>query len=390
MPTKDQIFGEGDERREDEMEHLLMRRMLESAGITINGHSPWDIRIKDERWFGRVWREKNLGLGESYMDGWWACERIDEMIFRLLSGDLEKKVKASWRDLMGALPAVFFNLQKKTRARIIADRHYDLDNRLFFSFLDPYRQYSCGFFKDTAELEQAQKNKMELICRKLQLAAGDRVLDIGCGWGGLARFMAERYGCTVTGVNISHEQLAFARDFCQGLPVTLLDCDYREIKGEFDKIVSVGMFEHVGYKNHRTFMQVVHRCLSDAGLFLLHTIGNDVSTLRCDPWISKYIFPNGLVPCLTQITRSSEGLFVIEDVHNIGSHYDPTLISWNRNFQNSWERLREGYDNRFKRMWEYYLLSCAGAFRARGMQVWQILMTRCGSGAIPGTAAREG
>jgi len=371
------------------MESSSVRKLLEYAGIAVNGYRPWDIRVKDDRWFGRVWREKNLGLGESYMDGWWECARIDEMICRLLSGEVEEKIRRNWRDLVGVLPAVFFNLQKKRRARIIAERHYDRDNELFFSFLDPYRQYSCGFYKDTEDLEQAQINKMELICRKLQIRSGDHVLDIGCGWGGVARFLAEQHGCTVTGVNISREQLAFAREFCKGLPVTFADCDYREIQGRFDKIVSVGMFEHVGYRNHRAFMRVVNRSLKEDGLFLLHTIGNDVSYLSCDPWITKYIFPNGLVPSVSQIACSAERLFVIEDLHNIGPHYDKTLMAWNCRFQRSWERLRERYDDRFKRMWEYYLLSCAGVFRARRMQVWQILMTRYGSGTRSAPRIRE-
>jgi len=360
-----------------------IRDMFQETGIQINGSNPWDIHVHDQRWYRRVISEKSLGFGESYMDGWWDCRRIDEMIHRLLSGRLEEKVRGNIRYLVRFLPAVFFNLQSRVRSRIIADRHYDLGNDLFFSFLDPYLQYSCGYFRDTEDLARAQVNKLDLIAGKLELSPGESLLDIGCGWGGLARYAAENHGCRVTGVNISQEQLKHARDFCSGLPVNFLDQDYREITGKYDKIVSVGMFEHVGSKNYRTFMRVVHDCMERDGIFLLHTIGSNKSRRGCDPWISKYIFPIGMLPSLAQISRSTEKLMVIEDVHNLGPHYDRTLMAWNRNFQAAWPELNRKhprYDARFKRMWEYYLMSCAGAFRARYIQLWQIVMTRHLSG----------
>lgn len=359
----------------------VIRSLFEHAGVGIDGPNPWDIHVKDERWSTRVWREKNLGLGESYMDGWWDCEAVDEMMCRLLRYGIEEKVRGNLGYLIRLLPAIFFNLQSRARARIIAKHHYDLDNDLFFSFLDPYKQYSCAYFEGTEELNQAQQNKMALITEKLNLSADDRVLDIGCGWGGLAHYLAERYGSRITAVNISKEQLQFARDFCKGLPVSFNDCDYRAIEGRFNKIVSVGMFEHVGTKNFATFMKVAHRCLKDDGVFLLHTIGrNTTKQGGCEPWITKYIFPNAALPSIAQLSQAAEGLFVIEDWHNLGPHYDKTLMAWNANFQQAWPRLSEKYDARFKRMWEYYLLACAGAFRARDIQVWQIVMTRQGSG----------
>ena len=358
-----------------------MRKIAESAGITLNGMNPWDIRVNDERWYARVFRDKSLGLGESYMDGWWDCEQVDEMISRVLRGGIESELSVNLQDAIRVLPSVLFNLQSTARARMIAEHHYDLGNDLFHSFLDPYCQYSCAYFEGTEDLAQAQENKLALIAEKLNLTDTDRVLDIGCGWGGFARYAAERYGCSVTAVNISREQLRFAREFCAGLPVTFLDCDYRAIEGRFDKIVSVGMFEHVGHKNYRTFMEVVHRCLEEDGNFLLHTIGNN-KTIKgeCDPWITKYIFPNGFLPSMAQIARAAEGLFVIEDCHNMGPHYDITLMAWNNNFQEAWPRLEERYGTRFKRMWEYYLLSSAGAFRARNIQLWQVAMTQAETG----------
>ena len=362
------------------MNESILREWLQPTGIAFGGPNPWDIQVKDPRFYSRVMRDQNLGLGESYMEEWWDCEQIDEMIFRLLRAGLEARAYGNAKALLRRLPAMLFNLQSRARARIIARRHYDLGNDLFFAFLDPHWQYSCAYFQDTDDLDQAQENKLDLICRKLNLSASDHVLDIGCGWGGLARWMAKRIGCRVTAVNISKEQLHFARDFCKGLSVEFHDGDYRTIQGRFDKIVSVGMFEHVGPKNYRAFMNVVQRCLKKHGIFLLHTIGSNISHAAGDPWISRYIFPNGMLPSAAQIAKAAEGRFVIEDWHNMGPHYDPTLMAWNIRFQKAWPSLQEQYGSRFKRMWEYYLLACAGAFRARNIQLWQVVMTPYGSG----------
>ena len=357
-----------------------VRELVEHAGIHINGKEPWDITVHDDRFFGRVLGEKNLGLGESYMDGWWDCPRIDEMICRLLRAGIEDRVRGSLRYALPFVRAYLFNLQKVSRARIIAERHYDTGNDLFFSFLDPYNQYSCAFFEGTDDLNQAQRQKMGLIVGKLGLSEADTLLDIGCGWGGLARYAAETTGCAVTAVNISKEQISYAREFCKGVPVEVVECDYRSITGQFSKIVSVGMFEHVGRKNYRTFMEVAYRALKDDGVFLLHTIGSLKSKTGTDPWIEKYIFPNSMLPSIAQISGAAEGLFVLEDVPNLGPHYDKTLMAWHGNFQRNWPQLAEKYGDRFKRMWEYYLLSCAGAFRARAIQIWQIVMTKHGTG----------
>jgi cyclopropane-fatty-acyl-phospholipid synthase len=357
----------------------IITSLLSQAGVAVGGKNPWDIVVHDHRFYARVLRRQNLGLGEAYMDGWWDCPRLDEFFSRVFKSRIDAAVKSRLSHLAHLLPWLLFNLQSKARAHIITRRHYDLDNQLFLSFLDPYNQYSCAFFNGTGDLGEAQQKKLELICRKIGICQSDHVLDIGCGWGGFAKYAAEKYGCTVTAANISKEQLRYAKEFCRGLPVRFLECDYRDIPGRFDKIVSVGMFEHVGWKNYRTFMRVVYCCLKNDGVFLLHTIGGNESTHYCDPWITKYIFPNGMLPSIAQISRSVEGLFAVEDWHNLGPNYDKTLMAWNTNFQNAWPRLHERYDDRFKRMWEYYLLSCAGAFRARSNQVWQIVLTKYGT-----------
>jgi len=353
--------------------------LLSMADIKIGGNRPWDLHVNDDRLYARVLRERNLGLGEAYMEGWWDCRQLDEFIYRVLMSRLDKKIRGSFKYSMHLLPNILFNLQSKKRSHCIAKRHYDLDNELFMSFLDPYNQYSCGYFNATDDLHQAQQNKLKLICKKIGIRSDDHVLDIGCGWGGFAKYAAEHHGCNVTAVNISKEQLRYAKDFCKNLPVHFIDCDYRKIRGTFDKIVSVGMFEHVGFKNYKTFMQTVHRCLKDDGVFLLQTIGSNESETSCDLWFTKYIFPNSVLPSMAQISKAIEGLFIVEDWHNLGPHYDKTLMAWNANFQEAWPKLKDRYDETFKRMWEYYLLSCAGAFRARYVQLWQIVLTKYGT-----------
>ncbi|MBN1664750.1 MAG: cyclopropane fatty acyl phospholipid synthase [Deltaproteobacteria bacterium] len=356
-----------------------VEQLMSESHVTINGAAPWDIRVQDDRFYARALRDGNLGLGETYMDRWWDCARLDEFICLILKARLPEKIKRNAKSLCRYLAACIFNLQSPARAGIIARRHYNLGNDLFSAFLDPYMQYSCAYFEDTDDLAQAQRNKLDLICRKLRIKPGDEVLDIGSGWGGLARYAAEHYGCHVTAVNISDEQMAYARDFCKNLPVTFIRQDYRQIEGLFDKIVSVGMFEHVGQKNYRTFMEVCHRHLKEDGIFLLHTIGGNISKVDCDAWMNRYIFPNGMLPSMAQIAKAAESLFVIEDIHNLAPHYHKTLLAWNERFQKAWPKLADTYGEHFKRMWEYYLLSCAGAFRARSIQVWQIVMTLPGA-----------
>ena len=269
-------------------------------------------------------------------------------------------------------------MQSKLRSRKVAKKHYDLSPALYESFLDPYNQYTCGYFKDTNDLNKAQEQKLDLICKKLKLSSKDKVLDIGCGWGGFAKFAAEKYGCQVTGISISEKQVNYARKFCQGLPVTIINSDYRDLKGTFDKILVCGMIEHVGYKNYQSLMKIVHRRLKPDGLFLLHTLGRNISKTTGDPWMLKYIFPNSMPPSIKQLTEAMEGLFVVEDLHNFGQYYDPTTMEWFRRFDKNWDSIKHNYDERFYRMWKYYLLSGAGAFRSRITNLWQFVLSKRG------------
>ena len=242
-------------------------------------------------------------------------------------------------------------------------------------------QYSCGYWKDAETLETAQEAKLDLICRKLALEPGMTLLDIGCGWGGMAEFAARRYGVSVVGITISKEQQQLASERCKGLDVDIRLQDYRDLRQQFDRVVSVGMFEHVGPRNYDTFFRIVKKVIAEDGLFLLHTIGSLQTNLHTNAWIEKYIFPNGCLPSMLQIAQSIEGLFVAEDWHNFGPDYDQTLMAWERRFRASWPALEENYSETFYRMFRYYLLSCAGGFRARGIQLWQILLSPNG---VPG------
>jgi len=352
--------------------------ILATASVTVNGSESWDLQMHDDRFYKRMLTQGTLGLGESYMDGWWDCERIDEFVFRALRADLYKTAKLSWQSVLSLLLAKVFNMQAKAKAARNAQRHYDIGNRLYELMLDKRLTYSCGYWKNADTLDQAQENKLDLICRKIRLQPGQRVLDIGCGWGSFAKFAAEKYGAEVVGVTVSHEQLALGQELCKGLPIELRLQDYRDVNERFDHIVSVGMVEHVGYHNYRTFMKIAARCLKDDGLFLLHTIGLPFSKTSPDPFIDKYIFPNCLIPSIKQLGAAMEHIFVLENLHNFGPYYDPTLMAWFRNFDNNWGELQGEYGECFYRMWKYYLLSSAGSFRARNNQLWQLVLSKKG------------
>ncbi len=358
----------------------LVEDLLRRADIRINGDRPWDMQVHDRSVFGRILRQGSLGLGESYMDGQWDAERVDQFIERILRARLDRDVRPLVAR-MAELRMRWLNLQTRHRAREVAETHYDLGNDLYQAMLDPYMAYSCGYWRNARSLDEAQVAKLELICRKLRLRSGMRVLDIGCGWGSFARYAAERHGVEVVGINISDQQIAWARERCRGLPVEIRKQDYREIDEPFDAIVSVGMFEHVGHRNYRRYFEVAERCLPDGGLFLLHTIGTSRPEEGMDPWIERYIFPNSELPSLAQITEAVYELLVVEDVHNFGADYDRTLMAWHANFEAAWPAFRDRYGERFHRMWRYYLLSCAGAFRARVTQLWQIVLSK---GGVPG------
>ncbi|EJH8997361.1 cyclopropane fatty acyl phospholipid synthase [Salmonella enterica] len=360
----------------------LCQEILYDAGIIINGGCPFDIQVKNNQFFKRVIREGSVGLGESYMDGWWECERPDIFIEKLLRAGVGTHDTGNIKNFIRAAGARLINYQSRKRAWIVGREHYDSGNDLFELMLDPWMQYSCGYWKDARNLNEAQENKLRLICDKLQLEKGMTLLDIGCGWGGLAAYAAEYRGVKVTGVTISAEQQKMAEQCCAGLDVEIRLQDYRDLNTQYDRIVSVGMFEHVGAKNYDTFFNRVNTCLKSDGIFLLHTIGANQTGYNVDPWMNKYIFPNGSLPSLQQIAAGSEKYFVTEDIHNFGCDYDRTLMAWYENFCASWDLLEARYSERFRRMFTYYLNACAGAFRARHIQLWQVVFTRGKEGGL--------
>lgn len=359
----------------------LALEVLEHAGIEVNGSRPWDIHIADDRFYDRVLRDGNLGLGESYMDGWWTVGDLAEFICRLMKVDAEAIVRRRPRTLAYLAAARLVNFGSAHRAFDVAERHYDLGSDLFEAMLDSRMAYSCGYWEHARTLEEAQEHKLDMVCRKVGLEPGMTVLEIGCGWGSFMKFAAERYGVSCVGISVSEEQTRLGRQRCAGLPIEFRVQDYREVEGRYDRVVSIAMFEQVGPKNMRTFFETARRALVDDGLFLLHTLGLNVSTHRGDPFNDKYIFPNGHVPSIRQLGEATEKLFVMEDWHNFGADYDRTVHAWYDNFRDAWPRLSTTYDERFYRMWTYYLLSCAGVIRSRYMQVWQIVYSKAG---VPG------
>ncbi|WP_267223814.1 cyclopropane fatty acyl phospholipid synthase [Dyella silvae] len=354
--------------------------LLEHAGIRLDGTDATDLRVHDERLYTRVFAHGSLGLGESYMDGWWDADDLPGMFTRLLNAHLDIELK-TLDTLLAHLKARFINMQRGDQAFEVGRAHYDLGNDLFRAMLGKRLVYSCGYWAQATNLDEAQVAKLDLICRKLKLQPGQRVLDIGCGWGEGLKYAAEHYGVHGVGVTVSQEQAEFARELCANLPVEIRLQDYRELNEPFDAIFSIGMFEHVGALNYRTYFEVARRCLRDDGLFVLHSIGTNNTPARPDPWIEKYIFPNSMIPAAGQVAEALQNLFVVEDWHNFGADYDRTLTAWRANFDTAWPQLAELYDSRFRRMWHFYLAVSAAVFRSRRNQLWQLTLSPHG---VPG------
>ena len=370
----ERLFAAFDGKRADE----AARDLLARAGIIVNGPNPWDIQVHDPRTFARCLRDGTLGFGEAYVDGWWDAEALDQCMDRLFRARLHQVVKENWVLIAHALRARLFNLQSN-RPYEVAQKHYDIGNDLYEKMLDPRMIYTCAYWKNATTLEAAQEAKLELVCQKVGLRPGMRVLDLGCGWAGFASYAAEHHGVSVVGYTVSKEQVAFAQERYGHLDIDIRLDDYRNATGTYDAVVSIGLMEHVGPKNYRSYMELVDRTLAPDGVAFIHTIAGTLSRAQIDPWFHKYIFPNAVFPTLQWLGAAMEGLMVAEDVHNIGEHYDKTLMAWWERFDAAWPQLKARYGDRFYRMWKYYLLSSAGGFRARGLNLLQIVMTRQGT-----------
>jgi cyclopropane-fatty-acyl-phospholipid synthase len=354
--------------------------LLTQAGVRIGGDASTDLQVHDESLYPRVFAHGSLGLGEAYMDGWWDVPDLPGFFTRVLASHLDEHLK-TLDTLIAHLKARFLNQQRGAHAWDIGRKHYDLGNDLFQAMLGKRLVYSCGYWAQADNLDDAQEAKLDLVCRKLKLKPGMRVLDIGCGWGEALKFAAERYGVEGVGVTVSKEQAEYARGICAGLPVEIRLQDYRDVEDTFDAIWSIGMFEHVGGKNYRTYFEMVRRCLKPDGLSVLHCIGTNGAPAQPDPWIEKYIFPNSVIPAASQVTAALENLFVVEDWHNFGPDYDRTLTAWQANFDAAWPELSARYDERFARMWRFYLSCSAAVFRSRRDQLWQLTLSPNG---VPG------
>lgn len=360
----------------------IIRELFGLADIEIGGTRPGDIRVNDPAFYERTLRGASLGFGESYMDEQWETDALDVTIDKVMRANLKQKIQGSWKLKALTAKAVLLNLQSKTRSGPSVEAHYDIGNDLYTRMLDDRMVYTCAYWKDAKTLQEAQDAKLDLVARKVGLKPGMRVLDLGCGWGGMASWAAEKYGCSVIGVSLSKDQVALGNEMWgpkgKKLDVELKLMDYRDIQGTFDRVISIGMMEHVGPKNHRQMMEVIHARLADDGVALVHTIANNRSLRHGTAWVEKYIFPNAVAPSLAQIGRAMEGLFVPEDLHNIGPDYDPTLMAWWENFDRTYSEISHRYDRKFYLMWKFYLLAAAGASRSRDGQLYQVVMTKTG------------
>ena len=377
------LFSSLDPRRAQD----VCRDLLASAGVTVGGDQPWDVQVHDDRTWSRVLRDGTLGAGEAYEEGWWDVPALDQFIDRVMRIRLGETLRENWTIVAHAVRARIMNLQSITRAFDNGHRHYDIGNDLYEAMLGGRLLYTCAYWPNAKTLDEAQDAKLDLVCRKVGLKPGMRVLDLGCGWGGFAAFAAERYQVSVTGITVAQEQVKWAHDHYAHLPIDIRLDDYRNATGTYDAVVSIGLMEHVGWKNYRSYMELADRLLVPGGVAFVHTIAGNHPRAHIDPWFDKYIFPNAVLPTLARLTAAMEDIFVVEDVHNIGEDYDLTLMAWWKNFDAAWPTLRAKYGDAFYRRWKYYLLASAGAFRSRGQQLFQFVMTRPGT---PGPRGRRG
>ena len=352
--------------------------LLKDAGVTVNGSNPWDIQIRNENTWNRVFAEGTLGLGEAYMDGWWDVGDMAEFFNKVLVGRIGDKLRVTPNLIWQIVQAKFLNMQSIERSRRVANMHYN-ETEAYKASLDKRMTGSCGYWPEgVTNVDQAQEAKLDLVCRKIGLKPGQLVWDIGCGWGAFMGFAAEKYGARCVGVTVSPDQAAYGRERYKDLPIEFQVKDYREFQGKTDHVVSMGMFEHVGHKNYRTYFEKARSVIKDDGLFMMHTVGSQWSTDTIEPWLEKYIFPGGVIPSMAQIGKAIDGLWSVVDTHNIGPNYDKTLLAWYENFDRNWKKDRTPEEERFYRLWKYYLLCCAGGFRARVLQVWQFVLSPTG------------
>lgn len=362
----------------------LIRAITDPVDVGFAGERPWDLQVHNPAIYGDLLRRGSLALGEAYVRGDWDCEALDQLFTRLLGSPGSRQVSGGFlphAQLLSALRCQaehWMNWQTRQRSTRVARQHYDIDHRVYAATLDSRLIYSCAHWQHADDLETAQLHKLQRICQKLELSPGMRLLDVGCGWGALAAFAAATYGVEVVGITLSQKQADFCRThFGDQFDVVL--CDYRSEQlremGSFDRIVSIGMLEHVGRKNDRRYFETLSRLLNPDGLILIQTIGSHDTNDALDPWIDTYIFPGGRLPSAQQLSTGFEDRFLLQDWENFGFDYDRTLMAWWQNFEQSWPALQAQLQPSFDRFWRYYLLCCAGFFRSGQGQLWQLVLS---------------
>ena len=370
--------------------HIISKGNLavtDAAGVTYhfgdNTGEPVHLRFTSSKWEREVALDPALKLGEAYMEGGFEFVKGDiykllEIIFESTGPVAENQMWMKAMSFIRTATKRFVQMNTLKRSARNVQHHYDLSGKLYDLFLDPDRQYSCAYFQtpDT-DLNEAQLAKKRHLAAKLQVSKGEKLLDIGCGWGGLGLYFARVLGADVTGVTLSHEQFGIANQRAKALGLEnrakfLLE-DYRNLNAQFDKIVSVGMFEHVGIGHFKEYFDHVKRLLKPDGRFVLHSIGRSGEPGATNPWIAKYIFPGGYIPSLSEVIPVIEksGL-IITDIEILRLHYAETLKAWRQSFLAHWDEAKALYDERFCRMWDFYLAASESAFRWQGMMVFQI------------------
>ncbi len=370
--------------------HIISKGNLavtDAAGVTYhfgdNTGEPVHLRFTSSKWEREVALDPALKLGEAYMEGGFEFVKGDiykllEIIFESTGPVAENQMWMKAMSFIRTATKRFVQMNTLKRSARNVQHHYDLSGKLYDLFLDPDRQYSCAYFQtpDT-DLNEAQLAKKRHLAAKLQVSKGEKLLDIGCGWGGLGLYFARVLGADVTGVTLSHEQFGIANQRAKTLGLEnrakfLLE-DYRNLNAQFDKIVSVGMFEHVGIGHFKEYFDHVKRLLKPDGRFVLHSIGRSGEPGATNPWIAKYIFPGGYIPSLSEVIPVIEksGL-IITDIEILRLHYAETLKAWRQSFLAHWDEAKALYDERFCRMWDFYLAASESAFRWQGMMVFQI------------------
>lgn len=329
----------------------------------------------------------SLGFGESYMNGWWDEENdnLMELSGLLLSSGIYKKARGNFSLILNILLQRLFSLPifiQNSRKNV--QYHYDISNDFYRLFLDETLTYSCGYqIEKNDTLKEMQMQKHELICKKLALKRGDSVIDIGCGWGEMLIYAAEQYGISGTGITLSQEQAYLAKERIKQRELSdrlkIVVADYREFEGQYDKFVSIGMFEHVGKRNFSTYMNKVRELLKPGGIGLLHTVGT-IGRAGRDPWLEKYIFPGGYLPKLHDlISEMWTADLLVAHCENLKPHYAETLKRWSDNFRHNKKLIMavsSKFDQRFIRMWDLYLQLCEATFRYGNIQLYQVLFCK--------------